>query len=67
MIPLESLQENRVSSRVEEGNSGYVSGCEGISGYLSSFKQGSQASSPVEAWKSAFLESCKWMSGLLLS
>ena len=33
-IPLESLQENRASSRVEVGNSGFISICEGYLGEL---------------------------------
>ena len=33
-IPLESLQENRASSRVEVENSGFISSCEGYLGEL---------------------------------
>ena len=33
-IPLESLQENRASSRVEVENSGFISSCEGHLGEL---------------------------------
>ena len=33
-IPLESLQENRASSRVEVENSGFISSCEGYLGKL---------------------------------
>ena len=40
-IPLESLQGNRASSRVEEGNSGFLSACYRDFRVLTEFQQGS--------------------------
>jgi len=58
-IPLDSLQENKASSQVEEGNSRFLSICDRDLGVPIEFQQGIQASSPVEAWDSTFCSSCE--------
>ena len=58
-IPLESLPVNRSVSRVQSGNSVFLS-CGNRNLWLPIEVQlGSQASSGVEAWNSAFLSSCQ--------
>ena len=58
-IPLESLPVNRAVSRVQSGNSVFLSG--GVRDLRLPIKvqQGNQASPGVEAWNSAFLSSCQ--------
>ena len=66
-IPLEFLQGNGASYRVELGNSGFLSSLDGHLGVPVEFQLGIQASSHFEARKSAFHSSLKGVSGLLLS
>ena len=58
-FPLVSLQGNRASSRVEVGNSGFLSSFNRDLRVPIEFQQGIQASSCVEALNSAFLSSYK--------
>ena len=53
------LQDSGASSRVEAGNSGFLSGCDMDLRVPTEFQQRSQSSSRVEAWNSAFLWSCE--------
>ena len=57
-IPLELLPANRAMSRVQLGNSVFLSCGDRDLGLLIKMQLGSQASSGVKAWKSAFLSSC---------
>ena len=57
-LPLEMLQANRAVSRVQLGNSVYLSGGDRDLGLFIKVQRGSQALSGVEAWNSAFLASC---------
>ena len=66
-IPLELLQGNGASSRIESGNSGFLSSLDGHLGVSIEFQLGIQASSHFEARKSAFHSSLKGVSGLLSS
>ena len=54
-IPLTLLQGNRTSSRVEVGNSVFLSICNRDLGVPVKFQHGSHALSRIEAWNSAFL------------
>ena len=54
-IPLEMLQANRAVSRVQLGNSVYLSGGDRDLGLFIKVQRGSQALSGIEAWNSAFL------------
>ena len=58
-ISLESLPENRAMSRVQLGNSVFLSSGDRDLGLPIKVQQGSQASPSAEAWNSAFLSSCQ--------
>ena len=53
------MHKNKASSRVEVGNSGFLSSFDKNLGVLIEFQQGSQALSHFEAWNYAFLSGCK--------
>ena len=63
-IPLESLPANRPVSRIQSGNSVFLSGSDRDLRLPIKVQLGSQASPGVEAWDSAFLLSCQGVSGL---
>ena len=63
-FPLESLPANRAVSRLQSGNSVFLSSGNRDLGLLMKVQQRSQASPGVEAWDSAFLSSCQGVSGL---
>lgn len=56
-IPLESLQGNKASSRVEAGNSGYLCSSDWDLRDPIEFQKGSQSSSHIETWYLVFLSS----------
>ena len=58
-IPLKSLPVNRAVSRVQSGNSVFLSSGDRDLGLPIEVQLGSQASSAVEAWNSVFLLSCQ--------
>ena len=57
-IPLDSLLENRAVSRVQSGNSVFLSGSDRDLGLFIKVQRGRQALSGVKAWNSAFLSIC---------
>ena len=63
-FPLESLPTNRAVSRLQSGNSVFLSGGDSGLGLIIKVQQENQASPGVEAWDSAFLLSCQGVSGL---
>ena len=58
-IPLESLPTNRAMSRIQLGNSMFLSRGIRDLGLPIKVQLGSQDSSGIEAWNSAFLLSCQ--------
>ena len=58
-IPLESLPANRPVSRIQSGNSVFLSGGDRDLRLPIKVQLGSQASPGVEAWNSAFLSICQ--------
>ena len=60
-MPLELLWGNRISSRVQLVNSGFLSSGTKNLGVAIKVQWGSQTLSHVEAWNCTFLSSCKWV------